>query len=62
MQNQLETACNRHNLKTCADQIGEIRLNKAILKPERKQVGDTSQSGQYKDDSGSKTIPDNRVQ
>ncbi|MGG7665228.1 hypothetical protein [Dyadobacter sp. BHUBP1] len=62
MQNELETASNGYNLKPGADKVGEIGLNKTILKPECKKIGNASQAGQYKDDPGSENIPDNSVQ
>lgn len=62
MQNELETASNGYNLKPGANEVGEIGLNKTILKPECKKISNTSQAGQYKDDPGSENIPDNSVQ
>ena len=59
---KLAPAGDGYNLKPCADQIRKIGLNKAVLEPEREQIGNTSQAGQYKDDPGSKNIPDNWVQ
>lgn len=59
MQYQFETAGDGHNLKPCADQVGEIGLDETILKPECEKGGDASQAGQYKDDPGSENIPDN---
>jgi hypothetical protein len=62
VQNEFTSTSYGHHLKSGADQIGKIGLNKPLLEPKCQQISNTSQTSQYKDDPGSQNISYNRVQ